>query len=585
MNLIRILPENVASQIAAGEVIDRPASVVRELVDNSIDAGADRVLVRIESGGKGLIKINDNGSGMSRDDLLLCIERHATSKIESAADLYAVRSLGFRGEAIPSIASVSRMRITSRPRDQLEGNRLKISGGKLTAIDETGAPAGTTVEVLDLFYNLPARRKFLRSARTEMNHITDTFSRSVLPYPNISFKLEESGKTILNFPAAEKIQTRLFSLMGRNVAKGMIEFEAEHPDVKLRVHLGPPELNRSRGDRLFVYVNGRNIRDRLINKAIMEGYGQRLMKGRYPQAAVFMDIEPANVDVNVHPTKQEVKFHNSSAVFQHIVSTIEKALSHTSHVFFSRDTPKQSTYPVSDHAEPSASVSEGTNGYDQQHSIPHPSVSTAIHDYSDSPLQSQKPSLVSEGPEVIGQLGSTYILCQTRDGFLMVDQHAAHERIVYETLKSSYNTSHLEIQALLLPHKLELSARETNIALSKIAELSRMGIELEHFGGNTFILRSHPAILKDVHWESFLSELVAGLEEGEPEDEAVLDRLLTVMACHGAVRAGYRMTHQEMVDLLRQLEDMDLPTNCPHGRPVFRHFTYYEIEKMFKRVV
>ena len=309
MNLIRILPENVASQIAAGEVIDRPASVVRELIDNSIDAKADRVLVKVESGGKGLIRVSDNGSGMSRDDLLLCIERHATSKIESAADLYSVKSLGFRGEAIPSIASVSRMRITSRPKDHLEGNSLKISGGKLTAIDETGSPAGTTIEVRDLFYNLPARRKFLRSARTEMNHITDTLSRSVLPYPDISFKLEDSGKTILNFPATEKTQTRLFSLMGRNVAEGMIEFEAEHPDLMLRVYLGPPELNRSRGDRLFVYVNGRNIRDRLINKAIMEGYGQRLMKGRYPQAAVFMDIEPANVDVNVHPTKQEVRLH------------------------------------------------------------------------------------------------------------------------------------------------------------------------------------------------------------------------------------------------------------------------------------
>ena len=585
MNLIRILPENVASQIAAGEVIDRPASVVRELIDNSIDAKADRVIVRIESGGKGLIKVGDNGSGMSRDDLLLCIERHATSKIESAADLYSVKSLGFRGEAIPSIASVSRMHITSRPRDQLEGNRLKISGGKLTAIDETGAPAGTIIEVRDLFYNLPARRKFLRSARTEMNHITDTLSRSVLPFPDINFKLEDSGKTILNFPATEKIQARLFSLMGRKVAEDMIEFEAEHPDIMLRVHLGPPELNRSRGDRLFVYVNGRNIRDRLINKAIMEGYGQRLMKGRYPQAAVFMEIEPANVDVNVHPAKQEVKFHNSAAVFQHIVSTIEKALSHTSHIFFGRDARKESFYPVYDYTNPSASVSEPDSDYRQQRSIPHPFVNKAGHDHTSALTQNHEPSLVSEGPEVIGQLGNTYILCQMKDGFLMVDQHAAHERIVYEALKSSYNTSHLEIQALLLPHKLELSAKETSTALNKSAHLSRMGIELEHFGGNTFILRSYPAILKDVQWDSFLSELMAGLEEGEPEDEAVLDRLLTVMACHGAIRAGYHMTQQEMADLLRQLEEMDLPTNCPHGRPVFKHFTYHEIEKMFKRVV
>ena len=585
MNLIRILPENVASQIAAGEVIDRPASVARELIDNSIDAGADRVIVRIERGGKGLIRVSDNGAGMSRDDLLLCIERHATSKIESAADLYSVRSLGFRGEAIPSIASVSRMRITTRPRDQLEGNRLKISGGKLTAIDETGAPAGTTVEVGDLFYNLPARRKFLRSARTEMDHITDTLSRSVLPFPGIGFKLEDSGKTILNFPATEKIRTRLFALMGRKVAEAMIEFEAGHPDIMLRVHLGPPELNRSRGDHLFVYVNGRNIRDRLITKAIMEGYGQRLMKGRYPQVAIFMEIEAANVDVNVHPTKQEVKFHNSAAVFQHIVSTIEKALSRTSHTFFGRNTQEDRTYPINDDVNASALVSEPGSDYCRQRSIPFTPVDTAVHDQATAATQGHESSLVRECPEVIGQLGNTYILCQMKDGFLMVDQHAAHERIVYETLKSSYNTSHLEIQVLLLPHKLELSAKETRTALNKTERLSRMGIELEHFGGNTFILRSYPAILKDVQWDSFISELMAGLEEGAPEDEAVLDRLLTVMACHGAVRAGYHMTHEEMVDLLRQLEEMDLPTNCPHGRPVFKHFSYHEIEKMFKRVV
>jgi len=586
MNLIRILPENVASQIAAGEVIDRPASVARELIDNSIDAGADRVIVRIERGGKGLIRVSDNGAGMSRDDLLLCIERHATSKIESAADLYSVKSLGFRGEAIPSIASVSRMRITTRPRDQLEGNRLKISGGKLTAIDETGAPAGTTVEVGDLFYNLPARRKFLRSTRTEMDHITDTLSRSVLPFPGISFKLEDSGKTILNFPATEKIRTRLFALMGRKVAEAMIESEAGHPDIMLRVHLGPPELNRSRGDRLFVYVNGRNIRDRLITKAIMEGYGQRLMKGRYPQVAIFMEIEPANVDVNVHPTKQEVKFHNSATVFQHIVSTLEKALSRTSHAFFGRNTQEDRICPINDDVKnPSALISEPGSDYHRQHSIPYTPVDTAAHDHAAAATQGHEPSLVRESPEVIGQLGNTYILCQVKDGFLMVDQHAAHERIVYETLKSSYDTSHPEIQALLLPHKLELSAKETRTALNKAERLSRMGIELEHFGGNTFILRSYPAILKDVQWDSFISELMAGLEEGEPEDESVLDGLLTVMACHGAVRAGYHMTHEEMVDLLRQLEEMDLPTNCPHGRPVFKHFSYHEIEKMFKRVV
>ncbi len=584
MNVIRVLPENVASQIAAGEVVDRPASVVRELIDNSIDAGANRITIRIERGGKGLIRVMDNGAGMSRDDLLLCIERHATSKIETASDLYSVKSLGFRGEAIPSIASVSRMQITSRPKDQLEGHKLIISGGKLTAIDETGAPAGTLIEVKDLFFNIPARRKFLRAPRTEMDHIVDTLSRSVLPFPHISFKLEDSGKTIMNLPASEKVLPRLFSLMGRKVAEAMIETEEEYPDLMIRAHLAPPDLNRSKGDRLYVYVNGRNIRDRLITKAIMDGYGQRLMKGRYPQAAIFMQLDPANVDVNVHPTKQEVKFHNSSSVFQAIVTTIGNALSQSAHPFSGYSSSEGQGYISPNPRDSFTSAAEPTYNYS-----PAPAtqsfVRTEEHTHIPAMDQMHEQPIVRQGPEVIGQLGNTYILCQVKDGFLMVDQHAAHERIVYETLKASFNTSRIEVQTLLLPHELELSAKETRIALDKNEHLTRIGIDLDHFGGNTFLLRAHPAIFKDVQWDSFLSELIAGMEQGETEDEAVLDKLLTVMACHGAIRAGYSMTREEMTLLLRQLEEMDLPTNCPHGRPVFKHFTYYEIEKMFKRVV
>lgn len=586
MNIIRILPEDVASQIAAGEVVDRPASVVRELLDNSIDAGATRITVRIEGGGKGLIRVSDNGTGMSRNDLLLCIERHATSKIESASDLHSVKSLGFRGEAIPSIASVSRMQIISRPKDQLEGYRLKIAGGKLNAIDETGAPAGTTVEVRDLFFNIPARRKFLRAPKTETDHIVDTLTRSVLPFPDLSFKLEDSGKTIINLPAAEKVLPRIFALMGRKVAEAMTETEEKQPEITVRAYLAPPEMSRTRGDRLFVYVNGRNIRDRLITRAIMEGYGQRLMKGRYPQSVIFIGLDPSQVDVNVHPTKQEVKFHNNSAVFQVIVDTIQNALTQSSNNFFDQKIHVDNTYHTADdHQDHFGFASEPDRSDYPSTSVAPPPVSTKVSEKTSAVIQMHEHSMIREGPEVIGQLGNTYILCQIKDGFLMVDQHAAHERIVYENLKKSFSTAQMEVQALLLPHELELSANETRIALEKKGQLSRMGIDLDHFGGNTFLLRSHPAILKNVQWDSFFSELITALKEGEPEDEAALNKLLTVMACHGAVRAGYRMSREEMVLLLRQLEKMELPTNCPHGRPIFKHFTYYEIEKMFKRVV
>ena len=572
MNTIRILPEKVACQIAAGEVIDRPASVVRELIDNSIDATADRITIKIEKGGKGSIKVGDNGAGMSRDDLLLCVERHATSKIETASDLFAVKSFGFRGEALPSIASVSQTEIISRQKKQLSGHRLKIAGGKLISIEETGSPAGTIVEVRNLFYNIPARRKFLRAVRTETDHIIEVLSRVALPFPGITFKLVDAGKTIINLPASDQQIQRFSALMGRRVAESMVEARERNRGLTISAYLAPPDLCRAKGDRLFVYVNDRNIRDRLVTKAVMDGYGQRLMRGQYPQAVIFIETDPTEVDVNVHPTKQEVRFHNSRDVFRAIVSAIEKALDQS----------------FRDYLAPRRHEEERVYG-EERFSF----VSEPAWEYS-PPVQSTatpfkgegyEQSFIRQAPQVIGQLGNTYILCQVNDGLLMVDQHAAHERIVYESLKRGGNESRIEAQTLLIPYKLELTTKEKRIAMEKRDQLSRFGVELDHFGGNTFLLRSAPAILRNVQWDSFLSELINELRDHELEDDILLDKVLTVMACHGAIRAGHSMTREEMSHLLSQLEKAEIPTNCPHGRPVFRRFTYYEIEKMFKRVV
>jgi DNA mismatch repair protein MutL len=572
MNVIRILPEKVASQIAAGEVIDRPASVVRELIDNSIDAGADRVVINIEKGGKGLIKVVDNGSGMSRDDLLLSVERHATSKISDVSDLFSIKFLGFRGEALPSIASVSKMEITSRPNDQIVGHRLSVAGGKLIAIEETGAPSGTIVGVRALFFNIPARRKFLRAVRTETNHIIETVSRAALPFPEIGFRLDDTGKSILNLPSSGQQLSRISVLMGRSFVEEGIEIHEKNDELSISVYLTPSHFARSRGDRLFVYVNRRYIKDRLVTKAVMEGYGQRLMKGKYPQAILFIEIDPKKVDINVHPAKQEVRFHNSKAVFNVIVSAIEKALAHSSPLFLGPrarsgieniDRPQKANY-----------VSEPLWNYAR--TIPSPQSTVSEED--------ARPGK-NEDVEILGQLGNTYILCQVKDGFLMVDQHAAHERIVYEDLKKAFAAGQIEGQALLIPHELELTAREKEIILHKGNQLTRFGIELDYFGGNTFLLRSVPAILKDVQWDVFMSELIAELGEKEMEDYSFINRVLTIMACHGAIRAGYHMKYEEMSDLLSELEKTNLPTNCPHGRPTFKHFTYSEIEKMFKRIV
>ncbi len=577
MNTIRILPEKVATQIAAGEVIERPSSVVRELLDNCIDAGSDRILIEIEKGGKRLIKVRDNGVGMNRDDLLLCLERHATSKIKSTSDLLSIETFGFRGEALPSMASVSRMEITSRPKDQLSGYRVKIDGGKLKSVDETGSPPGTIVEVRDLFFNTPARRKFLRAEKTETDHIVDVLSKIALPFLHIDFRLNDGQKTLLILPISENDLNRLAILMGRDVAGSMEYLDQQLNEIRIKAYLASPDLNRSRGDRIFVYVNYRSVRDRLITRAVIEGYGQRLMKGRYPQAAVFIEMPPDLVDINVHPTKQEIRFRDSRRVYQAIVSSIEGVLGEQFHPILNMASRGSTEFRDTREAQiPEWRVADPEGAYSGS--------GDESSDYSKNLFQEQV--VVKQSPQIIGQLKDTYILCQSDEGLLLVDQHAAHERIVYERLKKAYQSMKIEGQAFLIPHRLEFSLKEGRIIEEKTQQLSQLGVELEHFGGSTFLLRSVPSVLVDAEWEGFLLDLLPVLEEEEDlSQDKAMDKWLTVMACHGAIRAGKRLSQQEMISLLNQLQEMDLPTNCPHGRPVFRRFSYYEIEKMFKRVV
>lgn len=565
----------MASQIAAGEVIDRPASVVRELLDNSIDAGSDRIVIKIEEGGKRHIRVKDNGVGMSKDDILLSIESHATSKINSVSDLFAIKTLGFRGEALPSIAAVSRIEITSRREDQLAGYRLQVAGGRLKSIDEIGSPTGTMVEVRDLFYNTPARRKFLRGVKTETDHIVDTLSRIVLPFTHIQLRLDGSGKTLLNLPATESILNRFSDLIGRNVAVSMMDTFKEMDELKLRAYLAPPDLSRTKRDRIFIYVNKRSIRDKLITRAVMEGYGQRMMRGRYPHVIIFMEIDPSLLDVNVHPTKQEIRFHNNRLVYQTLVSTIESTLRKRFHSILD--------------------LGQLKSGDEKEERVQGMVIAEPVREYSGT--EQRKPvdykiellketPLVKEVPQIIGQLKNTYIICQLMDGLLMIDQHAAHERIVYENLKNSYKSSKIERQSFLIPHKMELSMKDGRIIQKRLDQLARLGLEIDHFGGSTFLLRSVPPILINMEWEKFLLDLVPVLEnEGDLSGEKALDRLLTIMACHGAIRAGQRLSREEMIQLLNQLEELDLPTHCPHGRPISKKFSYYEIERMFKRVI
>ncbi len=586
MNTIRVLSEQVASQIAAGEVIDRPAAIVKELIENSIDAQADRIAVQIEQGGKRLIKVSDNGIGMSRDDLLLCVERHATSKLSETAELSKIASLGFRGEALPSMAAVSRFQITSLPGDQMVGHRLRISGGKFLEISEAGAPPGTSVEVKDLFFNMPARRKFLRTHRTEQTHVIDVFSRAAMPFSGVHFSLTDGNKQLLVLPSSTEPMERLSGLLGREVSRSMIEGTHETDGVVVTLYLTPPEFSRNRGDRLYSYVNGRNIRDRLVTRAVMEGYGQRLMKGKFPQAVLFIEMAPELVDVNVHPAKHEVRFRETQNVFQAIVSAINRTLSSTAPAWKSgeagtvqqhwnrdSDMGKHARFPFS---RSLSTLGEPPARYDRQEGD-----WQVAYDAS----QPNETAVISGGYQVIGQLGNTYVLCQVGEGLLMIDQHAAHERIVYERLIQACQSSGIQSQTLLIPHELTLSAKDKTIALERKDELCTFGVDLGHFGGDTFILRAVPAMLQDVNWEIFVSELLTELAEGQPGNTAIMEKAITVMACHGAIRAGQRMSYQEMEGLIKELNDMAIPTNCPHGRPISRQLSYTELEKMFKRTV
>lgn len=574
MGDIKILPENVANQIAAGEVIERPASIVRELLDNSIDAGADRIDVKIEEGGKGLIRLRDNGRGMDKEDMLMALERHATSKITKMSDLLFIKTLGFRGEALPSVCAVSRLEITSRPGESISGYRLKAAGGKLASIDETGAPAGTAVEVKDIYFNTPARRKFLRTEKTETGQIIDTISRIALPFTNIQLRLDGAGKTLLNLPASDNELGRLSVLFGRDIAVSLIDTNTEKDGIKIRAYLAPPDFSRSRGDRIYIYVNNRNIRDKLVTRSVMEGYGQRLMSGQYPQMVIFLEIDPSLVDINVHPAKQEVRFHNSRMVYQAVSSSIERALTEQFSPF--SDTGYKGSEDIQYNAPVYTKMAEPAWEY----------LGKERKGVIGDSVENRQVNLGKESPRIIGQLKDTYLLFEEKDGLLLVDQHAAHERVVYEKLKKNYSSRDIQSQAFLIPMRLEFSLKEKRILMERLAQMADVGFDLEHFGGNTFLLRSVPSLLINVEWKTFLLELIPLLEEEKDLTTGkALDRLMTVMACHGAIRAGQKLNNIEISRLWEQLEQMDLPTNCPHGRPIFRKISYYEIEKMFKRVV
>jgi len=597
MSKIRILSENLCNKIAAGEVVERPASVVKELIENSLDAGADEILIDIESGGKKLIRIQDNGSGMSKDDTFLALERHATSKIESDDDLFKLTTLGFRGEALPSIAAVSQMTVESRDNSSESGWRIRVNGGSVADAAATGMPVGTSIEVRNLFFNTPARRKFLRRDQTETGHVGDVVSRQALSRPEVRFRLTHNGRTMIDALKAETIEERVAAILGREAVREMVPVTSEVGELALYGLLSKPLYNRSATTSIYTYINGRYIRDRVVQHAVMEGYRNLLMKGRYPVVALFLDLPPELVDVNVHPTKHEVRFREQSQVHGFIAGAVRNSLRP---VVTTAVGIEDSIMPPVSYQQPSS-----LRGVNTDVTTDNPA---GVRDHPEAYRSSERsepfarPVSIDRGElfhlpgkefalgqagsmVVLGQYLDSYIICQDGDDLVLVDQHAAHERVAFERLKKQFVSAGVEQQSLLFPVVIDFDYREATVVGQSLDHLSTLGFELEPFGGNSYILKASPQLLKDSEAERLVRDVASELAElGETAvlDDAYED-LLATMACHSVVRANQKLSLAEMQALLVEIDSVDFSAHCPHGRPVLCRLGKPEIERMFKR--
>ncbi len=595
---IRILPEQLCNQIAAGEVVERPASVVKELVENALDAHASKIVVEIEAGGKRLIRITDNGCGMDREDAFLCLERHATSKLRSEADLFHLQTLGFRGEALPSIAAISRLRLRTRTAEVLEGWEIQVDGGTVRHAEATGMPVGTLIEVRNLFFNTPARRKFLRRDETEAGHISDTITKLALACPQVQFQLVNNGRRQIDLNRQKNLTERVAGLLGRSVLKDLLLVEGNLGGMRLHGLISQPSLNRSATGSQFTFINGRYIRDRLVQHALRAGYRHLLLKGRHPVVVLFLEMAPEQVDVNVHPTKHEVRFRDQSVVHDFIVQTLQETLRSASprpvapaFVRPSSSATDEAGWPPQSRpliaAEPvidqPAAVGEGRAKYTapQQEELNDALDSAGL--LTVSPLN--EPGGYYASLRVIGQFCDSYILCQDKQNLLLIDQHAAHERIGFEKLRGQYRDRGVERQGLLFPLVLDFDHREAASLEEHEAGLQRFGFELERFGGNSFVLKGIPQILGDAEAEKLIRDVVAELTSfgGSSLVEERIEQLLVLMACHRVIRANQQLSRTEIDYLLQELDQVDFSGHCPHGRPVVQRLSLAEIERMFKR--
>ena len=581
MSKITRLPSDLANQIAAGEVVERPASVVKELVENAIDAGARRLAIHIEFGGKKSVSVEDDGEGMDPDDARLAIERHATSKIRRSDDLAAIRTLGFRGEALPSIASVSHFTLRTRARGRESGTEIRVNGGTVAAAVEIGAPEGTRIQVADLFYNLPARRKFLKADAAEAAQVSRIVTQLALAYPEVGFTLVSAGRTAIQCPPVASLRDRLYQLYGERT--DLIDVRKEAGGLRLTGFIAAlAEQGPTRGPQ-HIFINRRIVKDRTIAHAIIDAYSVASIKERSPEVHLFIEMPPDAVDVNVHPTKAEVRFRDQSLVHEVVRRALMDALGQSS-------VPQLQLRPESAVELPAAATIPGvlTGGAFPNRWIP----SGAPFDSSVVPARPvDQPLAQGERIEMrplipLGQFRDTFIIAMDDEGVAIVDQHVAHERVLFERVMEKLSTGRLESQRLLVPITIDLPASAVQALALRAAELERFGFELEPFGPTTVKVTAVPALLKAEDCSKALVALgddLDGLDRGAQVQDA-LRRIAATTACHAAVKANYPLTYEKMVHILDELRATAYSTVCPHGRPVMLKLTRREIEKNFERI-
>lgn len=566
---IHVLPEEVASAIAAGEVVERPASVVKELIENAIDAGATRIDILIEAGGRKLVQVSDNGEGIPAAELELAVARYATSKLQSAQDLFEIGTLGFRGEALASIGAVSRLEITSHALDESAAAKLTVEGGKAGKTKSIGAPQGTVVSVRDLFFNVPARLEFMRAEQTERRQISMLVTRYALAYPQIAFSLQQEDRLSFQSSGNGNQLEVAAAVYGLEVAQSLITLSPMDPDAPILVTglISPPSVNRSNRNEMTFFVNGRWVQDSSLSAAILQAYHTFLMVGRYPLAVLFLEMAPESVDVNVHPAKTEVRFRRQNEVFSAVQRVVRATL-------LGQVTPPQvrlgaSWSPDLAHERPGV----------------HPEMPPLRGLQVETGLQPGLP--VEDGVPLlrsVGQVGASYLVAEGPDGLYLIDQHAAHERILFEALMTEHEQGQLHSQTLLEPQVVELSPAQFSLVEEQLDSLRRLGFEVEVFGQRAYKIRAIPELLMGLAPSEALHVLVEDFEENEEPLAAEVEHRIAARVCkRAAIKAGQVLSLEEQRNLVRQLEQCASPRTCPHGRPTMIHLSVDALERQFGR--